>query len=128
MSATLGTVGCARGREGSCRYLVGVVLVDDADVLAVREPEEAEVFGFLQVAVQVVENLTSAEGKRKDCAGHRRMVGKSGPGGASISPHREKILKIALTSSNDTEYGSYMLAITVVLLGVDFSKQLRGWK
>lgn len=46
-----------------------MVLVDDADVLAVREPEEAEVFRFLQVAVQVVENLTSAEGKGKDGVG-----------------------------------------------------------
>lgn len=46
-------------------YLVGVVLVDDADILTMREPEEAKVFGFLQMAVQVVKNLTSTEGKRK---------------------------------------------------------------
>lgn len=40
-----------------CSYLVGVVLVDDADILRVRKPEEAEVLRPLQVAVQVVKDL-----------------------------------------------------------------------
>lgn len=39
-----------------------MVLVDDADILGVWEPEEAEVLGFLQMAVQVVKNLTSVGG------------------------------------------------------------------
>lgn len=99
---------CEGGKEWCCCYLVGVVLVDDADVLAVWEPEEAEILGFLQVAVQVVQDLTSAEGKREDCVGYRMMVGKyweSGPGGASVSPHQKEILKIALTLSDDMECG-----------------------
>ena len=45
------------GGEDAHGYLVGVVLVDYTDVLAVWEPEKAEVFGFLQVTVQVVKNL-----------------------------------------------------------------------
>lgn len=76
---------CEDGKEWCCCYLVGVVLVDDADVLTVWEPEEAEILGFLEVAVQVVQDLTSAEGEREDCVGNRMMVGKyckSGPGGA----------------------------------------------
>lgn len=58
-----------------------MVLVDDADVLSVWEPEEAEVLGFLQMAVQVVKNLSSAEGRRKDGIGHRTMVGSPGSQG-----------------------------------------------
>lgn len=46
-----------QGQACSCGYLVGVVLVDDADVLRVWEPEEAKVLGFLQVTVQVVQDL-----------------------------------------------------------------------
>lgn len=60
----------------TCCYLIGVVLVDDADVLTVREPEEAEVFGFLQVAIQVVKNLTSAEREKENWVGCRIMVRK----------------------------------------------------
>lgn len=44
-----------------CSYLVGVILVDDADVLTVRKPEEAEVLRLLQVAVQVVKDLAEEE-------------------------------------------------------------------
>jgi hypothetical protein len=38
-----------------------VILVDDADVLTVRKPEEAEVLRLLQVAVQVVKDLAEEE-------------------------------------------------------------------
>lgn len=75
-----------------------MVLVDDADVLAVREPEEAKVFGFLEVAVQVVKNLTPAEGEREDHVGYRMTVGEvpgSGPGGASDSSHQGKYLQLS---------------------------------
>lgn len=90
-------------RDATHGYLVGVVLVDDADVLAVREPEEAEVLGFLQMAVQVVKNLTSAEERRKDCVGHSGMVGSPRsqvPECALVSPQQRETLKIALTLPN----------------------------
>lgn len=83
-----------------------MVLVDDADILTVREPEEAKVFGFLEVAVQVVKNLTPTEGEREDCVGYRMMVGEV-PGVRAwgcirFSPPR-KILTIVLTMPNDME-------------------------
>lgn len=72
-----------------------MVLVDDADILAVWEPEEAEVFRFLQMAVQVVKNLASAEGKKeKSCLLQ---------GDASVPPHQKQILKIVLTLPNGKE-------------------------
>lgn len=104
-------------------YLVGVVLVDDTDVLAVWEPEEAEVFGFLQVAVQVVKNLTSAEGRREDCVGHRMTVGSTGRQGlewASVSPHQKEMLKIFLTLPNGVERLIILLGIKTVYFHTDF--------
>lgn len=87
-------------RSGRCPgYLVGVVLVDDADVLAVREPEEAEVFGFFQVAVQVVKNLSEAGGRSRDYIGHRTTVGMLG----ARAHHQKKIPELVLTLLNSTE-------------------------
>lgn len=87
-------------RRGRCPgYLVGVVLVDDADVLAVREPEEAEVFGFFQVAVQVVKNLSEAGRRSRDCTGHRMTVGMLG----ARAHHQKKIPELVLTLPNSTE-------------------------
>ena len=86
-----------RGRRPG--YLVGVVLVDGADILAVWEPEEAEVFGFFQVAVQVVKNLSKAGGRSRDCIGHRMMVGLL----EVRAHHQKKIPEIVLTLSNSTE-------------------------
>lgn len=40
---------------GTC--LVGGVLVDDADVLAVREPQESEILGSFQVVPKVIKDL-----------------------------------------------------------------------
>lgn len=48
-----------RGPCGTC--LVGGILVDDTDVLAVREPQEAEVLGSLQVVFKVIEDLQQPE-------------------------------------------------------------------
>jgi len=45
--------------SGTC--LVGGILVDDADVLAVREPQESEVLGSLQVVLEVIEDLQQPE-------------------------------------------------------------------
>lgn len=42
--------------------LVGGVLVDDADILAVREPQESEIFGSLQVVLQVIQHLQQTRG------------------------------------------------------------------
>lgn len=41
--------------KGTC--LVGGVLVDDADVLTVREPQESEILGSLQVVPKVIKDL-----------------------------------------------------------------------
>lgn len=104
-------------------YLVGVVLVDDTDILAVREPEEAEVFGFLQVAVQVVKHLTSAEGRRKDGVGHRMMGGSTGSLGlecASVSPHQKEILKMVHILLNGMECLIILLDFKMVHIHVDF--------
>lgn len=64
-----------------------MVLVDDADILAVWEPEEAEVFRFLQMAVQVVKNLASAEGKKENRVCYRVMP--------QFHPIKSKYLKLS---------------------------------
>ena len=79
--------------EDAHSYLVGVVLVDYTDILTVWEPEKAEVFGFLQVTVQVVKNLRK---EQRLCWSHL-MVGmlEVGP------PHQKKISQIVLTLPNN---------------------------
>lgn len=47
------------GARGTC--LVGGVLVDDADVLAVREPQESEILGSFQVVPKVIKDLQQQE-------------------------------------------------------------------
>lgn len=44
---------------GTC--LVGGILVDDTDVLAVREPQESEILRSLQVVIEVIEDLQQPE-------------------------------------------------------------------
>lgn len=74
-----GTQLCAQALLPSCMEpggtcLVGGVLVDDADVLAVREPQESEVLGSLQVILEVIEDLQQPEkrGLVGDCPPPRR--------------------------------------------------------
>lgn len=40
-----------------------MILVDDADMVTVWEPEEAKVLGFMQVLIQVVQDLV---GRREE--------------------------------------------------------------
>ena len=53
-----------------------MILVDDADVLTVRKPEEAEVLRLLQVAVQVVKDLAEEERGEGGKRGERRQEDK----------------------------------------------------
>lgn len=41
-----------------------MILVDDADMVTVWEPEEAEVLGFMQVLIQVVQDLVGRRDPR----------------------------------------------------------------
>lgn len=102
-------------------YLVGVVLVDDADVLAVREPEEAEVFGFLQVAVQVVQNLSSVGGRSRGGVGPRTPVGMlevRAPVCLRFSPSKEKTSNCP--NVDEWQGMCFMLDLKMVHLWVDF--------